>query len=157
MALFLQHHFPHFPPPAPQPTAVNTLPTHRAQLLFPGHVHKWAPKVSHGVSLAHSLLVGGVGGVGWGFRSGAWGVGEAEPNTGYAPSALCGRFLPQKKLLPSRRAVQALGAVESFPHQQSFPCEPRLALLKAAPNPCQQHFKLWPAQCYILTGQALLA
>lgn len=137
-------------PQPPQPTAVNTLQTHREQSLFPGHVHKWAPKVSHRVSLAqnHSLLVDGVGSLERG--------GRQNPPQAIGPLRCVEDSCPQKQLSPSRWAMQALGAVESFPRRQSFPCEPRLAL-EAAPNPCQQHFKLWPAQCYILTGQALLA
>lgn len=82
---------------------------------------------------------------------------ETEATPSSPPSARYGKIPVPEEALLSRWAIQALWAVESSPHQQSFPCERGLALLTAAPNPCQQHFKLWPAQCYILTGQALLA
>lgn len=154
MAFFLQHHCFCFPPPAPSAQGCQRPANTRREIAVPRPCAEATPEVGHGLSLAYNhSLVGGVGN-----RGGELGVqGEAEATLGSLPSALYGRLLPQKKLSPSKWALQALGAVESSPHQQSFPCERRLALLTAAPNPCQQHFKLWPAQCYILTGQALLA
>lgn len=146
MALFLQHRSLLSPPQLPRPTAVNTLQAHGEQLLLPGRVQKWAPRVSHRASWP-GILTWWMG----------WGVGRQK--LPQALSALpCGRFLPQRPACPRGESYRLSGPLESSPHRRrSFPCERCLALLTTVPNPCQQHFKLWPAQCYILTGQALLA
>jgi len=96
---------------------------------------------------------------GWGreLGSGARGAEGDRSNPRLSPFSLVHKIPVPEEAFLSRWAIQALWAVESSPHQQSFACERGLALLTAAANPCQQHFKLWPAQCYILTGQALLA
>lgn len=150
MALFLQRFLCSLPR-LPRPTAVNTPQAHEEQLLFPGRVQKWAPRSA---SLAGPESQPG----GWG-REWEESVGTEGGGNKPRPSLLrpvCKIPAPEA-LLPLRGVTRALWTVESSPHRRGFPCERCLALLTTAPNPCQQHFKLWPAQCYILTGQALLA
>lgn len=157
-SLFLQHHFLCFPPPDPSAHGCQHPANARRAITVPRPRAQAGPQGQpQSLTCPESQPAGGWGGD---ITGGAWGAvrGEAGPTPGYWPSARHGSFLSREKLLPWRWAVGALWAMEIFPHRQrSFPCEPLLALREAAPSPCQQHFKLWPAQCYILTGQALLA
>lgn len=141
------------PPPAPSAQGCQHPADTRRAIAVPRPCAEVAPEVSHQVSLApqHSL-VGGVGN--WGVEPEV--LRETEATPGSLPSALYGRSLSKKKL-SSRGGPYRLFGLWKAPLTSSFPFERGLALLTAAPNPCQQHFKLWPAQCYILTGQALLA
>lgn len=144
-------------PQLPQPAAVNTLQARGEQSLFPGRAQA-RPSRSATEPPWPRIAAWWVG---LGMGRAVWGQGKAETTPG---PLLCSvwKIPAPEVLLPCRWVTRTLWTMENSPHwPRSSAREPRLALsselLQAAPNLCQQHFKLWPAQCYILTGQALLA
>lgn len=153
MALFLQHPSLLSLPQLPQPTAVNTLQAHGEQLLFPGRVRSGPPRS------ATEPPWPGIP-AWWAGREvgkGVWAQGDAETTLGPLCSALCGIFLPQSPACPPGESYRRSGPRKApLISRGVFLVSDAWLFSQTVPNPCQQHFKLWPAQCYILTGQALL-